>query len=90
MNKADLVEKIADQTGLTKKTSREAVDVIISAITDSLSREEKVTLVGFGTFQVMERKARKGRNPQTRETINIPAKNVPKFRPGKGLREAVR
>ena len=90
MNKADLVEKIADQTGLTKKTSREAVDVIISAITDSLSREEKVTLVGFGTFQVMERKARKGRNPQTRETINIPAKNVPKFGPGKGLREAVR
>jgi len=49
-----------------------------------------VTLVGFGTFQVMERKARKGRNPQTRETINIPAKKVPKFRPGKGLREAVR
>jgi len=90
MNKADLVEKIADQTGLTKRTSREAVDAIISAITDSLSREEKVTLVGFGTFQVMERKARKGRNPQTRETINIPAKNVPKFRPGKGLREAVR
>ncbi len=90
MNKADLVEKIADQTGLTKKTSREAVDAVISAITDSLSREEKVTLVGFGTFQVMERKARKGRNPQTRETINIPAKNVPKFRPGKGLREAVR
>ena len=90
MNKADLAEKIADQTGLTKKTSREAVDAIISAITDSLSREEKVTLVGFGTFQVMERKARKGRNPQTRETINIPAKNVPKFRPGKGLREAVR
>ncbi|TKJ45415.1 DNA-binding protein [Candidatus Aerophobetes bacterium Ae_b3b] len=90
MNKADLAEKIADQTGLTKKTSREAVDAVISAITDSLSREEKVTLVGFGTFQVMERKARKGRNPQTRETINIPAKNVPKFRPGKGLREAVR
>ena len=90
MNKADLVEKIADQTGLTKKTSREAVDAIISAITDSMSREEKVTLVGFGTFQVMERKARKGRNPQTRETINIPAKNVPKFRPGKALREAVR
>ena len=90
MNKADLVEKIADQTGLTKRTSREAVDAIISALTDSLSREEKVTLVGFGTFQVMERKARKGRNPQTRETINIPPKNVPKFRPGKGLREAVR
>jgi len=70
--------------------SREAVDAIISAITDSLVREERVTLVGFGTFQVMERKARKGVNPQTRETIQIPAKKVPKFRPGKGLREAVK
>jgi len=90
VNKADLVEEVASQTGLTKRTSRETVDAIISAITDCLSREEKVTLVGFGTFQVMERKVRKGRNPQTRETINIPAKNVPKFRPGKGLREAVR
>jgi len=87
MNKADLVEKIANQTGLTKKTSREAVDAIVSAITDSLAREEKVTLVGFGTFQVMERKARKGVNPQTRGTIQIPAKKVPKFKPGKGLRE---
>jgi len=64
MNKAELVEKVANQTGLTKKTSREAVDAIISAITDCLSREEKVTLVGFGTFQVMERKARRGVNPQ--------------------------
>jgi len=70
-----------------KKTSREAVDALISAITDCLDREEKVTLVGFGTFQVMERKARKGVNPQTRGTIQIPAKKVPKFKPGKGLRE---
>jgi len=90
MNKADLVEKIANQTGLTKKTSREAVDAIISAITDSLARKEKVTLVGFGTFQVRERKARRGVNPQTRESIQIPAKKVPKFVAGKGLREAVR
>ena len=90
MNKADLVEKIADQTGLTKKTSREAVDAIVSAITDCLAREEKVTLVGFGTFQVRERKARRGVNPQTRETIQISAKKVPKFVPGKGLRERVK
>jgi len=90
MNKAELVEEVADQTGLTRKTSREAVDGIISAITDCLAREEKVTLVGFGTFQVRERKARKGVNPQTRKTIQIPAKNVPKFRPGKGLREKVK
>ena len=90
MNKADLVEKIANQTGLTKKTSREAVDAIISAITDCLGREEKVTLVGFGTFQVMERKTRRGRNPQTGKTIQILAKKVPKFKAGKGLREAIR
>ncbi len=90
MNKAELVEEVAKQTGLTKRTSREAVDAVISAITDSLAREEKVTLVGFGTFQVMERKARRGVNPQTRGTIQIPAKKVPKFRPGKELREKVK
>jgi len=90
MNKAELVEEVADQTGLTRKTSREAVDAVISAITDSLIRQEKVTLVGFGTFQVRERKARKGVNPQTRKTIQIPVKNVPKFRPGRGLRETVK
>ena len=65
------------------------IDAITSAITDSLERNEKVTLVGFGTFQVMEREARRGVNPQTRKTIQIPAKKVPKFRPGKGLREKV-
>ena len=90
MNKAELVEQVATQTGLTKKTSREAVDAMTSVITDSLVRGEKVTLVGFGTFQVRERKARKGVNPQTRETIQIPAKKVPKFKAGKSLREVVR
>jgi len=89
VNKAELVEEVANQTGLTKRTSREAVDAVISAITDSLVRDEKVTSVGFGTFQVMQRKARKGVNPQTRGTIQIPAKKVPKFVPGKGLRGAV-
>ncbi len=89
MNKAELVEEVADQTGLTKRASREAVDAIISAITDSLTREERVTLVGFGSFQVMERKARKGRNPQTGRELQIPAKKVPKFKAGRGLREAV-
>ena len=88
MNKAELVEEVANETGLTKKTSGEAVDAVISAITDSLAREERVTLIGFGTFQVMERRARKGVNPQTGKTIQIPAKNVARFRPGKGLREA--
>jgi len=89
MNKAQLVEEVANQTGLTRKTSREAVDAVISAITDSLSREERVTLVGFGTFGVRQRKARTGRNPQTGATIQIPAKKVPKFKAGKSLREAV-
>jgi DNA-binding protein HU-beta len=89
MNKAQLVEEVSDQTGLTRKVSREAVNAVISAITDSLGREEKVTLVGFGTFQVMERKARRGVNPQTRKSIQIPAKMVPKFRPGKELKRNV-
>jgi len=87
MNKAELVEEVANQTGLTKKTSREAVDAVISVITDSLGREEKVTLVGFGTFQVMERKARTGRNPRTGKKLEIPAKKVAKFKAGKNLRE---
>jgi len=65
------------------------VDAITSAITDTLAMNERVTLVGFGTFQVMERKARRGVNPQTREAINIPAKKVPKFKAGKNLKEAV-
>jgi len=90
MNKAELVEEVADQTELTKKVSREAVNAVISVITNSLTRQEKVTLVGFGTFQVRQRKARRGVNPQTRGTIQIPAKKVPKFRPGKGLREKVK
>ena len=75
---------------LTKRTSRETIDGITSVITDSLAREEKVTLIGFGTFRVMERKARKGVNPQTRETIQIAAKKVPKFVPGKSLRKKVK
>ena len=89
MNKADLVEEIVNQTGLTKKTSREAVDAVTSVITDALARREKVTLVGFGTFRAVTRKARTGRNPQTGGTIQIPAKKVPRFRPGKNLRERV-
>jgi DNA-binding protein HU-beta len=90
MNKAELVEEVSAEIGLTKKASREAVDAITSVITDTLARQEKVTLVGFGTFQVVERKARTGRNPQTGEIIQIPAKKAPKFKPGKGLRERVR
>ncbi len=90
MNKAELIEEVATQTGLTKRTAREAVDVVVLAISDCLARGEKVTLVGFGTFRVRSRKARTGRNPQIGATLQIPAKKVPRFTPGKGLREAVR
>ena len=90
MNKAELVEEVAGKVGLTKKDANNVIDAITSAIMDSLKRDEKVTSVGFGTFQVMEREARRGVNPQTREAIQISAKKVPKFKPGRSLREAVR
>jgi len=89
VNKADLVEEVRSETGLTKVASGRAISGIIDEISDSLARGERVTLVGFGTFRVGSRKARTGRNPQTGQTIQIPAKKVPKFRPGKNLREAV-
>ena len=90
MNEAELVEEVAGKVGLTKKDAGNVVDAMTETIANRLKKGEKVTLVGFGTFQVMERKARRGVNPQTRGAIDIPAKKVPKFRPGKGLREAVR
>lgn len=90
MNKAELIEEVSGDTGLTKKETGNVVDAMTETITDALSKGEKVTLVGFGTFQVMRRRERKGVNPQTREVITIPAKKVPKFVPGKGLREKVK
>ncbi len=87
MNKAELIEEVASQTGLAKRTSGKAVDAVVSAISDCLSRGEKATLVGFGTFGVRQRKARIGRNPQTGAALQIPAKRVAKFLPGKTLRE---
>ncbi|MCP4347275.1 MAG: HU family DNA-binding protein [Desulfobacterales bacterium] len=88
MNKGDLVNNVAKVTN-TKKDAQAAVDCIISAITDALERGEDVTLIGFGTFKVADRKARKGRNPQTGKEIQIKAKKVPKFSPGKNLKDAV-
>ena len=90
MNKAELIEEVATQTGLAKRTSGKAVDAVVSAISDCLAKGEKVTLVGFGTFRVIKRKARVGRNPQTGATIQIPAKKVPKFVPGKNLKNKVK
>ncbi|MBA7492455.1 DNA-binding protein HU [subsurface metagenome] len=90
MNKVELVEAVSDQTGITKKEARNILDAVTEAITNALSNGEKITLVDFGTFHVMERKAREGRNPRTGEGLQIPAKKVAKFRAGKNLREAVR
>lgn len=88
MNKGNLIDKVAKVVS-TKAEASAAVDCILSAITEALKDKETVTLVGFGTFKVDERKARKGRNPQTGEQIQIRAKKVPKFVPGKALRDAV-
>ena len=88
MNKEDLVNEVAKAMN-TKKEAQAAVDCVFSTITKALKKKDTVTLVGFGTFKVNRRKARKGRNPQTGEEIKIKAKNVPKFVPGKALKEAV-
>jgi len=89
MNKGELIVQIAGKLGITKKDVANVVDAFIETVTDTLSKGERIILVGFGTFQVRERKARKGRNPQTGKVIQIPAKKVPKFVPGKSLREKV-
>jgi DNA-binding protein HU-beta len=88
MNKADLINEVAKVVN-TKKEAQAAVDCVFSTITKALKKKDTVTLVGFGTFKVDKRKARKGRNPQTGETIKIKAKKVPKFVPGKALKDAV-
>ncbi len=90
MTKAELVSYIAKEAGITKATAEKALSAFIKAVTDALSKGEKVTLVGFGTFYVAERAERKGRNPQTKEEIIIPAAKVPKFKPGKLLKESVK
>lgn len=89
MNRAELVSEVSVKIGLSKKETQNVMDVLTETIGDTLAKGEKVTLVGFGTFKVMNKKARKGVNPQTRESIQIPAKKVPKFVAGKGLRDKV-
>jgi len=88
MNKGDLVNEVAKAVS-TKKEAQAAVDCVFSSITKALKKKDTVTLIGFGTFKVQKRKARKGRNPQTGEVINIKAKKVPKFVAGKALKDAV-
>ena len=89
MNKNDLVNQVSDSTGLSKSDSAKAVDSVLDTITSTLKSGGDVRLVGFGTFLVSKRKATTGRNPQTGAAINIPAANVPKFRPGKALKESL-
>jgi DNA-binding protein HU-beta len=89
MNKADLTESIAAELDATKADAGRALDAVLESITGALKRGDEVSLVGFGTFKVKHRAARKGRNPKTGEEIDIKAANVPSFKAGKGLKEAV-
>ena len=89
MNKAELIETVAEAADISKSEATRAVDAITQAITDTLKKEEQVSIVGFGTFSLRKRAARSGRNPRTGETISIKASNVPGFKPGKGLKDAV-
>jgi Bacterial DNA-binding protein. len=89
VNKADLVTKIAEKSELTKKNAEKALNAFVDAVQEALKQGDKVQLVGFGTFEVRERAERKGRNPQTKEEITIPASKAPVFKAGKALKDLV-
>lgn len=89
MNKSELIDAMAADAGITKATARKALDSFTSNVTNTLSKGDKVALVGFGTFSTSKRKARDGHNPQTKEKIKIPAKTVAKFKAGSDLANAV-
>jgi|TARA_B100001013_G_scaffold275090_1_gene175599 DNA-binding protein HU-beta len=89
MNKDDLISKVASSIGVSKSEAAKSVDAVFSSITNSLKEGNEVRLVGFGTFLITNRAATIGRNPRTGESIQIPAKKVPKFRAGKSLKETV-
>ena len=84
-NKADLIDGVASKSGLTKKDATAAVEALFEVVTETLASGERVQIIGFGSFEVRDRAARKGRNPQTGEEIEIPATKVPAFKAGKGL-----
>ncbi len=89
MTKTDLVAQVAEAAGLSKKDADKAVGAVLDSVTKALKKGDKVTLVGFGTFESRKRPARTGRNPQTKEPIKIPATTVPAFKAGKALKDAV-
>ncbi len=89
MTKADLVEKVAVEADLTKKDAEQLVEIVFESIIQSLNSGEKIELRGFGSFRVRERNSRKGRNPKTGEAVDIPAKRVAYFKPGKDLKELI-
>lgn len=89
MNKAELVAVMAEKTNETKKVTEEYVNAFVDVVTEALVKGDKVQLVGFGSFETRKRAARKGRNPQTKEEIKIPASTAPVFKPGKALKELV-
>lgn len=90
MTKAELVDKISSSTGFSKADANRALDAAMEGIKGALKKGQKVTLVGFGTFSVYKRKSRKGRNPQTGSELKIPSMKVPRFTPGKPLKDAIR
>jgi DNA-binding protein HU-beta len=89
VNKQELVNRVADKSGLTKRDAEKAVNAVFESIEESMAANDKVSLVGFGTFEVRSRAARTGRNPQTGEEIKIAATNVPVFKAGKSLKDSV-
>lgn len=89
MNKSELIAAMADKTGETKKNAEASLNALIDVITEALVKGDKVQLVGFGSFEVRKRAARKGRNPQTKEEIKIPASKAPVFKAGKALKDLV-
>ena len=89
MNKAELIAVVAEKSGLSKKDTEKAVNSLVDAVTESLQAGEKVQLVGFGVFEVKKRAARMGRNPKTKEQINIPASSAPVFKAGKAFKDAI-
>ena len=90
MNKADLIDMVASETGSTKVDAAKALDAVVDAVTGALAKGDSVSLVGFGTFSVRHRAAREGRNPQTGAAMHIPASKVPGFKAGKGLKDTVK